>query len=283
MLPTPAGDVVDRFLARLDRALPGRVTGFYVVGSIGLGSFVARRSDIDFVAVLDGPLAGGEPARLRAVHRRAWARALAGDVALRRRWPLVCNGSYVLAGDLMRSPDVVTPQAAHVAGHFAVAPSGGFDVNPVTWHILARHGIAVRGPARAQLTVHADAGELRRWVVDNLRAYWRPWALDARERRHPGARLAMRQYAAGGVLGVSRLHYTLATGRIATKEQAGEYARYLFGARWQALIDDALAFRRGRPAVPPYRRHPRRRVDDAAAFVARVIDAATARWGPVSS
>jgi hypothetical protein len=282
MLPTPARDTVDRFLARLDRALPGRVAGFYVVGSTSLGSFVPHRSDVDFIAVLDGPLAPGELTRLRGVHRRTWARALTDDLALRRHWPLVCNGSYVLAGDLARSPGAVTAQAAHVAGQFAVAPPRGFDVNPVTWHILARYGIAVRGPARDELTVHADAGELRRWVVGNLHAYWRRWEVGARERRHLGARLALRQYAAGGVLGAPRLHYTLATGQIATKEQAGEYARYLFGARWQLLIEDALDFRRGAPARWPYRRHPWRRIDDAAAFVGRVIDAATARWGQVS-
>jgi len=278
MLPAPAGDVVDRLLARLDRALPGRIAGFYVVGSIGHGDFTPGRSDIDFIAVLDGPLAVDETVALRALHRRECG-AVAVDSAVHRRWPLICNGSYLLAHDLTRSPAAVTPQAAHVGEHFAIAPSHGFDINPVTWHNLAHHGIALRGPPAAELAVHTDAGELHAYVLGNLESYWRRWIERARSRRHPLARLAPRRHATAGVLGAPRLHYTLATGRIAGKEQAGEYARYVFGERWQPIIDDALAFRRGRPALAPYRRHPRRRVDDAAAFVGRVIDAATARWG----
>jgi aminoglycoside adenylyltransferase-like protein len=76
------------------------------------------------------------------------------------------------------------------------------------------------------------------------------------------------------VLGVSRLHYTLATGEIVGKEAAGEYALTTSGPEWRAVIEDALAFWRGAP--PPrdrFRRHPTRRTRGAADFVAHVIDA----------
>jgi hypothetical protein len=111
-----------------------------------LGAFRAGRSDLDFVAIVTSELGRGELARLRAVHLGRWGSALVGDVALRWRWPLVCNGIYLKRGDLSRSPLEVTPVAGHVAGRFRVADCGGFDVNPVTWHALAHHGIAVRGP-----------------------------------------------------------------------------------------------------------------------------------------
>ncbi len=42
---------VDDLLAGLDPQLPGRIEGFYVVGSTCLGAFRADRSDVDFVAV----------------------------------------------------------------------------------------------------------------------------------------------------------------------------------------------------------------------------------------
>jgi hypothetical protein len=62
--------VVDDLLARLDRALPGRVKGFYVVGSVSLGAFRPGRSDVDFVSILDRELTAAELARLRVVYRR---------------------------------------------------------------------------------------------------------------------------------------------------------------------------------------------------------------------
>jgi hypothetical protein len=60
---------VDRFLARLDRAVPGTVAGFYVVGSVALGGFRAGRSDSDFVATLDRSLTPADLSALRSVHR----------------------------------------------------------------------------------------------------------------------------------------------------------------------------------------------------------------------
>jgi len=58
---------VEDLLARLDHELPGRIEGFYVVGSTCLGTFRERRSDVDFVAVLAGELEAADAQRLRAV------------------------------------------------------------------------------------------------------------------------------------------------------------------------------------------------------------------------
>lgn len=278
-LPPPVAARVDDLVTRLDRALPGRVNGFYVVGSVCLGAFREGRSDIDFLAVVDGGLGPGELRRLRAVHLGRWAAALAGDGLLRRQWPLVCNGSYLSPGALSRSPLEARALAGHVAGRFRVAPVQGFDVNPVTWHVLAHHGIAVRGPEPDRLGVRTDAAELRAWTRGNLDGYWRDWLARARRRRGAGvARALPRRFAASGVLGVTRLHYTLTSGKIVDKEAAGAYALATFGPEWRAVIEDALAFWRGAPAVPGgfRRRGPVSRTRRAADFVAHVIDAAPA-------
>jgi hypothetical protein len=274
MLPAPARGALDDLIARLDRALPGRVEGLYVVGSTSLGAFREGRSDVDFVAIVDGDLGPAELARLRAVHLGHWASALARCVALRGRWPLACNGCYLRSGDLARSPLDVTPLAGQVAGRFGTGKRGAFDVNPVTWHTLAHHGIAIRGPVPERVAIRADDAELRTWTVGNLNGYWRRWAEDARTGRVAMARALPRRFAAGGVLGVPRLHHTLASGAVATKEDAAAHALETFDARWHPLIEDALAFWHGLPARPPYRRRPGRRRRDAADFVAAVIDAA---------
>ena len=45
------------------------------------------------------------------------------------------------------------------------------------------------------------------------------------------------------VLGVSRLHYTLATGKICSKEAAGSYALQTFPEQWYGVIKEALRIR----------------------------------------
>ena len=266
--------VADGLLTRLDRALPGRVEGFYVVGSACMGAFREGRSDVDFVAIVDADLSKPDMARLRAVHSGRWISALVRDTLMSHRWPLVANGVYLRPGDLARSPLEVTALAGHVSGRFRVAPRAGFDVNPVTWHVLARHGIAIRGPDRETLRIRTDPAELRAWTHDNLNGYWRRWVHAARRAGLNRATMLGRRHTTAGVLGAPRLHHTVAPGAIVSKEAAAGYAHEAFDPRWRPLIDDALAWWREAAPGPAYRGRPAARRHDAAEFVSSVIDAA---------
>jgi hypothetical protein len=212
---------------------------------------------------------GHELRRLRRAHVSCCASAVR-QALTRRGWPLICNGVYVTAADLARSPLTVTPVASHVAGRFLVGQ--GFDVNPVTWHTLAEHGIALRGAAPHALRIHTDAGQLRAWTRANLDGYWREWAEATRGHGWMAVKAMWRRFAAWGVLGAPRLHYTIQTGDIASKEAAARHALEVFDPRWHALIEDAVGFLRGEPADDRYR-DPVRRRRDSADFVAYVVQA----------
>jgi hypothetical protein len=279
VIPEPAATVIGRFVATLDRALPGVIGGFYVVGSIALGAFRPGRSDIDFVATLPRPLSPAEIGTLRAVHRRSCAEGFARMVTTPpRSWPLVCNGVFVRGEDLARPPRTATAVASQVAGHFGVGT--GFDLNPVTWWTLAHRGIAVRGPAPERLGIHLDDAELRAWTAGNLVAYWQPWAEALTGGRPAGwpvrlRQLHVRRLAAWGVFGVARMHATIGTGTVIDKEQAGEYALAVFDAGWHPVIRDALAYWRGLPPVP--NRSSRAVRAETAAFVSHVVGLVGAR------
>jgi hypothetical protein len=75
------------------------------------------------------------------------------------------------------------------------------------------------------------------------------------------------------VLGPPRLHHTIATGQVVSKEDAGEHARRTFDGRWHPLIDEALAYRLGRPADPAFR-DLRARAEATGAFALEVAEAA---------
>ena len=63
-MDAPTRSVAEDLLARLDRALPGRIEGFYVVGSACMGAFRPGRSDLDFVAIAGRDLRRAELERL---------------------------------------------------------------------------------------------------------------------------------------------------------------------------------------------------------------------------
>lgn len=273
MIPAPADTAVRRYLRVADRLLPGRVVGFYLVGSVALGAFRSGRSDVDFVAVVDGDVDRDELRRLRVVHALSGAGTAAAALARGRfTLPGTCNGVYVRADDLARPVSAIVPVASHTGTTFSVGR--GFDVNPVQWTTLATRGVAVRGPEAATLGLDPEPARLRQWNLANLASYWVPWA--ERTWRRPGLafRAQPRWWTSWGTLGAPRPHHTIVTGQVISKESAGEYALAVFEARWHDLVADALAYRLGRPAGPGLG-DVRARARATAEFVLEVAESAS--------
>jgi hypothetical protein len=253
VLPDEVALRVRRYLRLADRLLPGKVIGFYLTGSVALGAYRVGRSDIDFVAVVSTGVSGAELDRLRLLH--AVSTGTTGWEALRKGRSVfsgTCNGVFVKAGDLSDPVSEIVPVASHCGTTFLVGHQS--TINPVDWKELDENGIAVRGPALETLGLQWQPELLRTWNRDNLETYWRPLAQRLlASRRRSGMRFRPRWFTAWGVLGAPRLHYTIATGDIASKEAAGEYALDAFGREWHPIINECLAYWRGEPANPAYR------------------------------
>jgi hypothetical protein len=250
--------LVDDYLAAVDAAVPGRVVGLYLVGSVALQDFRPRASDVDFVAITDTPVSAAELAALERAH---------ATLAARHRRPHF-DGAYVTWRDLAGDPADAAPGAGSHEGRLH-RREGGCD--PVTWHTLASHGVAVRGPDRAELSVWTDRPALAAWTRQNLDDYWRVWLRrSSRLLSWPGLACVHPWGPAWGVLGVSRMHYTLATGAIISKHGAGLYARHAFDPRWRRIVDECLRLREGGPGRGHYG-SPFARRREALAFVAMAI------------
>jgi hypothetical protein len=253
-LPAEVDRVVTRYLALVDAAAPGLVEGLYLVGSVALGDFHPRSSDVDFIAVSSAPVDEGSRQALASVH---------ADLAAEASRPAF-EGIYVTLDELTRSP-VNTAGPVHRDGRLTVGPGGR---SPVEWATLAWHGVPVRGPDPAELAVRADTAELTAWTLENLDQYWKRWITRSKA---PATRTAMAMLTdwgvAWGVLGVSRQHYTVATGQITSKTGAGRYALGQFPARWHAVIEEALHCRPEPVSAPAAGGAPEQRRRQAVAFM----------------
>jgi hypothetical protein len=216
--------------ARLvDEKLPGRIGGLYLSGSLALDDYRTGRSDIDFVAVSDTALQASELEMLRRVHTEL-RRTVAGPKL---------DGVYLTWPVLTAAPVGSLPYC--LRGRFE--PSGDFAVNPMTWRLLQRHALPLRGPAKP--VVHYDDQMLREWCRENLRTHWGSWVRYARGYGvHRLCSLA-HELVVWGVLGVARPHATIRTGEMISKTAAGEYALEAFPSRWSAIVREALAGRGG--------------------------------------
>jgi hypothetical protein len=231
LLPHDVRAVTRAHLDALDVAAPGLVTGLYVTGSVALGDYRQGRSDIDFMAFLSRPVTdSGTVGRLAEVHARL---ACAADY----------DGSYVAWACVPGVPDD-EPNAPHVVGGQFHASAPNHQLTPATWAEFARYGIAIRGPRPGQLGIRVSPGRLSEWTLGNLNSYWRSQAEDGiqtLQAHDPGTSLAA-DVVAWMALGPARLHYTLATGDIASKSAAGDYAVTLF-PDYRPVVSSALTWR----------------------------------------
>jgi Domain of unknown function (DUF4111)/Nucleotidyltransferase domain len=275
MVRTTIDQTVDRYLALVDGLLPGVVSGFYLVGSVALGAHRPARSDIDFVAVVSGQVGRYHLRRLRMAQVRTGMWTV--SKAVRQRRPLLTgtlNGVFIRQSDIDKPVSEIVPVASQVGERFS-GSRGGSDVSPVAWKVLAESGIPLRGPKTETLGLNPQPDLLRSWTAGNLESYWRQWAVTLMS--HPARRFAMRPRwsTAQGVLGVSRLHCTITTGDVVSKEDAGKYALAKFARQWHPLISEALAYWREEP--DRLEMSAVRRATLTAGFVTEVIDDGV-RW-----
>jgi hypothetical protein len=240
-LPPAVGDVVRTYLRLADQEVPGLIQGLYIVGSVALGEFRPRASDVDVVAVTDQALDGEALAGLDRTHAR---------LREYRRRPTL-DGFYITWDELRADPARARPGPSAHEGRFRPA-AGARD--PVTWHTLAQCGVRCRGPAVADLDVWTDPATLRRWVLRNLDDYWA--GLRRAGDRLP-SRLGLASLTPHAVVwcvpGLSRIHYTLVTGQITSKEGGAVHALTVFPPRWHRIIEESLRIRRrtGRRSLYP--------------------------------
>ena len=225
--------VVNAYLAAVDAEAPGVVEGLYLTGSTALGEFRPNTSDIDFVAVTSERVDAAAVAALARAHARLRKQLLR---------PFF-DGLYVTWSELANPPAQAGRGPYSCDGRFH---RGGARLgDPVTWHTVARRGIACRGPEPADVDIWTDAAELTAWTLWNLDSYWRDLLHRATRIYDPWSLISFTSYGTAWiVLGIPRLHYTLATGDICSKAQAGRYAIETFPQPWHRVLNEGLRIRR---------------------------------------
>src|SRR5688572_12170643 len=228
-VPTEVAQLATCFLTVADSIVPGLIQGLYLTGSVALGDFLSHCSDVDFVAVSEHRPDRAELDGLAVAH----------EAVFRTHPKLYFDGTHLTWSDLRAGPNACAPAPFTHEGCFS--PSGSFSIDPVTWHELADHGLPLRGPPLAGVPVWRDDAALRAWTLRNWVEYWLPWIAQYRE--GPAALHARPELVCWGVLGVARLHCTVATGCTISKTGAGQYALKAFERRWHRIIFEARRLR----------------------------------------
>jgi hypothetical protein len=218
MVPPPA--VVEEFGTEL-RAL-GWVADLMVAGSLATGDYLPRISDLDLVALADGPVGPGRRAALTAIHRRLDGTSGAG-------YDLGCV--YVDTATLA-DPGIRHPTWTH--GLLVDRILSG-----ITRAELVRHGYQIFGRAPRDVFPPVSGDDVRAAARAELTGYW-AWAA-----RRPWLWLDP-VIADLGLTSMARGRHALRTGELLTKTRAIARAD---APDW--LIDQLRARRQGRAMPSP--------------------------------
>ncbi len=217
---TEVPPAVPLFAAELARL--GWVTDVFVAGSVATGDYVPGVSDLDLVALADGPLRGERTERLADLHRAFDAGPGAGQ-------SLGC--AYV--------------DSARVGDRDALHPTWTHGslvdrtVSGITRAELVLHGLSVLGRQPQDVLAPMGPDDVREAARAELLGYW------ARAARHPWWWLdpVMPDL---GLTAMARGRHTVSTGQLLTKTRAIEQAHAPY---W--LRDQMRARRRGERVGSP--------------------------------
>lgn len=210
------------FVSVLDERLPQRLCALYVVGSAALGDFSERVSNLDLVAVSDGPWGEADLAVAVAAHGLLKA----------ARPPVV---AYVSVADLATDPRHLERPCYRSATR---VPSAEL-VNPFTWQLLASGAVDLRGPDHPE--IWDGPGSVRSWANGRLASVWGP------RLGHLGGPGSMwfRREVSSVVLDVARLWAAANGDRAVSKAEAVRTLEPQVPGRFQRILRDARGYRAG--------------------------------------
>lgn len=229
--PTPFADVnavLHDFLARIQALLGSHFQGMYLVGSLALGDFDPRSSDIDFVVVTDTDIGDDLFDRLQDMHTQF--------TASNSPWAGKIEAIYIPCSALRYAIPNTShyPQIEKGTLLFKAPLESGWVFQCIT---IRDRGVVIAGHDPNTLVgtirpqdMHSAAAKVAGLWLEQAEndPTWLPW-------------LRQRNSHTFVVLTLCRLLYSLATGSVASKPCAAEWAQKEIGEPWATLIKRTLA------------------------------------------
>ena len=228
--PTPFADVnvvLDGFLSRIQALLGSHFQGMVLVGSLALGDFDPRYSDIDFIVVTDADIGDIFFEELQEIHSQF--------AASNSPWADRIEAIYIPYSALRQrvSNPSCYPQIEKGKRLFRTPLESGWVFQCIT---IRDRGLVVAGPDLSTLVdcihpqeMHTAAAEIAGlWLKEaSTDPTWLSW-------------LRQRDAQSFIILTLCRLLYSLATGSVASKPRAAEWGQKELGQPWASLIERTI-------------------------------------------
>ena len=199
------------------------LVGVYLYGSISLGGFDEKKSDIDFVTVLKRSLYQEEKDYLKVVHKKLNLNSLGKRM----------DGIYIPLNEIGKSNKELSPYLYCSNGKIK---RGYWDVNATTWWMVEQYGIKVHGKEISELNFQSKWIQVVKNMEYNINHYWK----NKSKNKFIFIFDDMVEFC---VLTISRILSTLETKKILTKVEGAKKAKEILPERWHLLLKEGLRLR----------------------------------------
>lgn len=246
------------FSNKLQKLFGDELIGIYLTGSIALGSYHYRKSDIDFTVLVKSPLSDDYFKPLEDLHKELF-------IAFPHQ---KFEGHYISNSDLGKQPNEIQPIFTI---HDGTLSKSHHDINTITWFSLKKYGITVWGYPASELSLYVSTKELSTYVIENLNSYWVYWLFNTKKILSPKWFYALHHATIEwGVMGVCRMFYTLSEQDVASKDNATKYVLSHVPDKYKRILREAIYIRTGQGKRQYY--SPLIRMYDMINFMAYMIN-----------
>lgn len=208
-LPLQVTEILNHYISQISIILPNLIEGVYVTGSIPFGDYYSRKSDIDFITILKLPPDKDIIKKLESIHR-----------SIEKTYFHPNLNGYYLTVEGIKNNQLTFPSFFRNKMYL----EREFELDKVSLWELKTSSITFYGTEAAELPINVEINEVHKQLHQNINTYWTSWIT-----RHSPYHLnyllltLFPRLTEWGNLGVARQLYTLETGEITSKLNAGIY------------------------------------------------------------
>jgi hypothetical protein len=208
-IPLLINKILDDYVSEICSILPNLIEGVYVTGSVPLGDYYSKKSDIDFITVLKSSPGKDIIEKLENIHHK-----------IEKTYSNPKLNGYYLTVDGIKNNQVAFPSFFRNKMYF----EREFELDKVSLWELKSSSINVYGLPAAELNIDVKMIDVFEQLHQNINTYWTEWiAKHSPLQLNYFLLLLFPRLTEWGLLGVARQLYTLETGEIASKLYAGKY------------------------------------------------------------
>ena len=222
MLPTPYSDVnelIAKLLLQIQSILGSKFVGLYLGGSLSLGDFDSKTSDIDLLAAISKDIDEKEFQALCKMH--------AAIVTEQRQWDDRIEVSYISV-DALKSVKSRTSQIVNISPGEPFHRTEAGKEWLMKWYLYREKSKTLFGPSPKTLIEPISKEEFIQSAKDHARS-WGKWVEGMKNRY-------AQSYA---ILAMCRALYSSKTGEQVSKKKAAEWAQKVL-PEWSPVIQKAI-------------------------------------------